>query len=101
MSSRAVSGSTDRILRVWDLEAAVCIEMLAGHTDAVRCLACDWSSQCLFSGSADKTLKLWDIASAICLQTVRGHDEAVRCVALDTVASATQRQRSHPVSKSV
>ena len=33
-----VSGSTDRMLRVWDAETGECIHTLYGHTSTVRCL---------------------------------------------------------------
>lgn len=35
----AVSGSTDRTVRVWDTVNGVCIHTLSGHTSTVRCMA--------------------------------------------------------------
>ena len=33
---RAVSGSSDKTLRVWDLESGACLRTLEGHSDGVR-----------------------------------------------------------------
>ena len=33
-----ISGSTDRTLKVWDMETGQCIHTLLGHTSTVRCM---------------------------------------------------------------
>ena len=35
---KAISGSEDKKVRVWDLESGVCLEVLEGHTDTVGML---------------------------------------------------------------
>ena len=36
---RALSGSYDNTLRVWDVDSAQCVQVLEGHTDTVHCVA--------------------------------------------------------------
>lgn len=33
-----ISGSTDRTLRVWDIDTGACTQILSGHTSTVRCM---------------------------------------------------------------
>ncbi len=59
---RAVSGSTDLSVRVWDLETGRCL-VLKGHTDDVTAVAMTPDGRRVVSGSRDKTLRIWDIES--------------------------------------
>lgn len=34
-----VSGSTDRTVKVWDMNTGMCIRTLSGHISTVRCMA--------------------------------------------------------------
>ena len=53
------SGSHDRSVRLWDVDAGICIVALSGHAGHVRCLA-DLGGGRLLSGSADRSLRVWD-----------------------------------------
>ncbi|KAJ7128365.1 WD40-repeat-containing domain protein, partial [Mycena epipterygia] len=76
----AVSGSTDRTLRIWDLETGRCTHVFGGHTSTVRCLAIvgpawvdvvqdngsiakeEWPKWPLIvTGSRDHTLRVWTL----------------------------------------
>ena len=50
------SGSYDKTVRVWDVDALVCLATLQGHTGAVRALSA--SPTLVFSGSDDATIKV-------------------------------------------
>ena len=60
---RAVSGSADQTLKVWDLAAGRELRTLEGHSRSVTEVAMTPNGQCAVSGSADQTLKVWDLAS--------------------------------------
>ena len=49
----ALSGSTDKTLKLWDLDRAVCMATLEGHGDSVLCVSADFASQRALSGSGD------------------------------------------------
>ncbi len=65
------SGSADRTIRVWDVEAGTLEQTLAGHDRIVHALvAC---GQRLISSSLDKTVKVWSMATWACVQTVQAY----------------------------
>ena len=53
-----VSGSCDKSLCIWDVEAAECCQKLLGHEHEVMCL-CQLPDGRLVSGSEDFTLRAW------------------------------------------
>src|SRR5947209_4304624 len=81
---RAVSGSQDRTVRLWNVGNGKELCRLEGHTSLVRsvCLSAD-GSQAL-SGSYDGTVRLWDVAGERLLRTFHGHRGDVNAVALST-----------------
>ena len=74
---RAVSGSGDKTLRVWDLETGACLRPLEGHGDRVLCVSVTPDGRRAVSGSGDKTLRVWDLESGQCLRTLTGHSDWV------------------------
>ncbi len=79
---RAVSGSGDNTLRVWDLQSGACLHTLRGHTGLVWCLVITPDGRRAVSGSWDKTLRVWDLQAGACLHELRGHTDWVRCLAI-------------------
>ncbi|MBF0217153.1 MAG: TIR domain-containing protein [Candidatus Omnitrophica bacterium] len=79
---RAVSGGSDKTLRVWDLESGVCLHSLHGHDDIIRSAAITPDGVRAVTGSWDKTLRVWDIENGVCSYVLRGHTDDVRCVAI-------------------
>jgi hypothetical protein len=78
---RALSGSYDKTLKLWDLESGECLRALEGHTESVTAVAVLADGRRALSGSRDKTLKLWDLESGHCLATLEGHTYRVSAVA--------------------
>jgi eukaryotic-like serine/threonine-protein kinase len=58
------SASSDRTVRVWDLERGQVRGIFSGHTKAVAYLTFSPDGGTLASWSWDKTLRLWDVATA-------------------------------------
>ena len=71
-----VSGSTDRTIRIWDIEKAECTHVFKGHTSTVRNLqilppaqsdeetgvpVAVHDSPLIISGSRDSTLRIWKL----------------------------------------
>ena len=66
-----VSGSTEKMLRVWDPRTqGPNLMQLRGHSDNVRTLELSDDGAWCVSGSSDKTLKLWSISQQRCVRTM-------------------------------
>ncbi|KAL7976462.1 hypothetical protein Chor_008411 [Crotalus horridus] len=77
MGTVIVSGSTEKVLRVWDPRTCAKLMKLKGHTDNVKALLLNRDgTQCL-SGSSDGTIRLWSLGQQRCIATYRVHDEGV------------------------
>ncbi len=79
---RAVSGSWDKTLRVWDLDSNRCLQIFHGHTSYVWSVSLTPDARRAISGSRDKTLRVWDLIGGQCLQILQGHTEDVWCVCI-------------------
>ena len=79
---RAVSGSEDGTLRVWNLDTGACLRVFEGHTWAVNSVALCADGRRAVSGSQDKTLRVWDLDTGACLRVLEGHSETVKSVAV-------------------
>jgi WD40 repeat protein len=58
---KAISGSDDNTLKVWNLNTAKEIFTLIGHEDSVRAIAITPDGKKAISSSDDNTLKVWDL----------------------------------------
>jgi hypothetical protein len=77
---RALSGSDDNTLRLWDLETGES-RALEGHTAAVIAVAVLPDGRRALSGSSDWTVILWNLDSADPIATFAG-DADITCVAV-------------------
>lgn len=80
---RAVSGSMDATVKVWDTENGVNLFTLEGHNSLVGLL--ELTPNYLISAAADSTLRIWDPMSGKCLATLQGHSAAITCFHHDTL----------------
>lgn len=77
MGTIIVSGSTEKVLRIWDPRTCQKLMKLKGHTDNVKALVLNRDgTQCL-SGSSDGSVKLWSLSQQRCISTYRMHTEGV------------------------
>jgi WD40 repeat protein len=93
---RAVSGSSDHTLRVWDLEGNQPPRVLEGHTGWVRAVALAADGKRAVSGSDDHTLRIWDLKDGNCL-VIFTCDAPVLCCAWsgDVIAAGDQGRQVH------
>ncbi|MBY5280382.1 hypothetical protein F2Y95_00990, partial [Aphanizomenon flos-aquae CCAP 1446/1C] len=78
---KAVSGSDDNTLKVWDLQTGKEISTLTGHDNLVNAVAITPDGKTSISGSDDKTMKLWNLEKGTEISTLTGHNFSVRAVA--------------------
>jgi len=85
----AVSVSSDRTVRLWDLTSGQPIGVpITGHTDSVTCVAAVKSvdgSLLAFTGSADHTVRIWNLATGAQLGDVIDHGTQPTSICLGAV----------------
>lgn len=79
---RAVSGSEDWTLRLWDLENNRVVRTYEGHGAFVHAVALTPDGESILSASEDRTLRLWDLESGHVRLVLRNHTLAVQGVAI-------------------
>jgi WD40 repeat protein len=78
---RALSGSKDATVRLWDMESLAALACLQGHEAEVVTVAFSADGKRALSGSLDKTVRLWDLESEHEMRSFRGHTDSVVSVA--------------------
>lgn len=71
------SGSTEKVIRIWDPRSRQKILKLRGHTDNVRDLVFSKDGSLLLSASSDGTIRLWSIGQQRCISILRIHEGGV------------------------
>ncbi len=77
-----VSASSDRTLKVWNLESGVCKCTLTDHSRWVSAVTITPDGDRAISGSWDRTLKIWNLRTGALERTLSGHEGAVLSVAV-------------------
>ncbi|ETO10827.1 NB-ARC domain-containing protein [Reticulomyxa filosa] len=75
-----VSGSGDKIIRLWDTSSKKLIQSLEGHSKDVTSVQFSPNGSRIVSGSLDNTIRLWDVSSGKLIQSLEGHSKGVRSV---------------------
>jgi small GTP-binding protein len=91
--NRALTGSADNTVRLWDLKTEQCLSTLNGHKGWVWSVAWSADQRQALSCSDDNTVRLWDIETGKCIRVLEGHTGAVK----EVMWSANQR---HALSSS-
>jgi len=72
-----VSGSTEKVLRIWDPRTCAKTMKLKGHGDNVKSVILKADGTECLSGSSDGTVRLWSIGQQRCIATYKFHDAGV------------------------
>lgn len=75
-----VSGSTEKVLRVWDPRTCQKLMKLRGHSENVKALLVNKDGTQVLSASSDGTVRLWSLGQQRCISTIRVHDDGVWCL---------------------
>lgn len=78
---RAVSGSRDGTVRVWDIVSGEQLARFAEHTDAVCSVDFGPCGRRVSSGSRDETVRVWDLEERTEIARFEGHTHWVKSVA--------------------
>lgn len=74
------SASSDRTVRLWNLETGRVGWVLRGHADKVWCVAFSPDGSLLASGGDDRTIRLWKTVTGEPVATLEGHTDRVNSV---------------------
>ena len=69
---RALSGSHDKTLRLWDLATGAEQIRLVGHSAPVTACLISEDGRRAISAALDYTLRIWDLTSGMCIETIYG-----------------------------
>ncbi len=75
-----ISGSSDRTVKIWDIESGQLLRSLRGHTAPVRAVAVTPDGRYVISSSSDRTVKIWSLETGQLLRGLEGHTAPVRAV---------------------
>ena len=72
---RAVSGGSDTMLKVWDLDTGACVRTLKEHPDRVSCVNLTFDGRRAITQSIDRSLRVWNLDTGECLSTLQVQDQ--------------------------
>ncbi|KAJ1975493.1 hypothetical protein H4R34_004312 [Dimargaris verticillata] len=72
-----VSGSPEKVVRVWDPRSGQAVTSLTGHTDNIRTVLVSQDGDLILSGSSDTTIKLWSLTAGRCIATYTYHTDSI------------------------
>ncbi|VDN07225.1 unnamed protein product [Thelazia callipaeda] len=79
-----ISGSTEKVLRVFDPRSCQKLMKLRGHTDNVKAIIVNRDGTQCISASSDGTIKLWSIGQQCCVSSMKCHSEGVWALQADS-----------------
>ncbi|KAJ3202940.1 hypothetical protein HDU82_006958 [Entophlyctis luteolus] len=88
-----LSGSSDGVIKVWNVHTGQLLRSLFGHTNLVRTLQFD--RRHIISASYDRAIKIWNFETGELLMDLAGHSHRVLKLQFDEckVVSCSQDQR--------
>jgi WD40 repeat protein len=94
---RAVSGSEDNTVKLWNLESGEELRSMSDHEEGLVAVAVTWDGRTLISASRDNTIKMWDLERGDEGRTLVMED----CDSVAGVALAPEGQRAVCPSQSL
>lgn len=78
-----ISGSTEKVLRIFDPRACQKLMKLRGHTDNVKAIVVNRDGTQCISASSDGAVKLWSIGQQCCISSLKCHSQSVWALQAD------------------
>jgi len=75
-----VSGSDDKMVRVWSFEDGALVRTLQGHTSSCYSVCVSPCGKYIVSGSRDSTVRVWSFEDGALVRTLQGHTKACNSV---------------------
>ena len=82
--NRLVSGSYDKSVKIWDVNAGRLLQTLGGHTDAVYSVVYNSPGNILATCGKDRTIRIWDAKTGRRIRTLLSDGE-VTSIAFDPI----------------
>lgn len=71
------TGSSDKTVRLWDVQSGECVRVFIGHRSMILSLAMSPDGRYMASGDEDGTIMMWDLSSGCCVTPLVGHTSCV------------------------
>ena len=96
-----LSGSSDRTIRIWDLNHGFCVKEIQGYTDTIHYLRVFTSpsaspSEKICCTKDRKVIKLWNFNTR-CLNILHGHTDWVSCLLITNKADLISGSFDHSI----
>ncbi|KAG6268172.1 transcriptional regulatory protein rco1 [Claviceps purpurea] len=76
-----ITGSEDKLIRVWDIATKTIRHTLSGHEDDIYCVDIARDGKLIASGGGDKTVRIWDVEKGSHTLTLTV-EHVITCVAI-------------------
>ncbi|XP_021609928.1 uncharacterized protein LOC110613189 isoform X5 [Manihot esculenta] len=76
-----ITGSDDRLVKVWSMETAFCLASCRGHEGDITDLAVSSNNAIVASASNDFVIRVWRLPDGLPISVLRGHTGAVTAIA--------------------
>ncbi|KAL7144369.1 hypothetical protein ABFS83_07G007100 [Erythranthe nasuta] len=76
-----ITGSDDRLVKVWSMETAYCLASSRGHEGDITDLAVNFNNTLVASASNDCVIRVWRLPDGLPISVLRGHTGAVTAIA--------------------
>ncbi|CAK7326373.1 unnamed protein product [Dovyalis caffra] len=76
-----VTGSDDRLVKIWSMETAFCLASCRGHEGDITDLAVNSNNTLVASSSNDCIIRVWRLPDGMPISVLRGHSAAVTAIA--------------------
>ncbi|CAJ1972394.1 unnamed protein product [Sphenostylis stenocarpa] len=81
------TGSSDKTVRLWDVQSGECVRVFIGHRSMILSLAMSPDGRHMASGDEDGTIMMWDLSSGCCVTPLVGHTSCVWSLAFSCEGS--------------
>lgn len=76
-----ITGSDDRLVKIWSMETAFCLASCRGHEGDITDLAVSSNNALVASSANDFIIRVWRLPDGLPISVLRGHTAAVTAIA--------------------